>query len=267
MFIADYHTHCNFSTDSDAKMDIMVEKAIDLGLKELALTDHVDFDYPDLNYPFLLDYDEYYKYFFNIKEKYKSKIKLIAGIEVGLQPHLKQTLIDFFKAKEFDFIIASTHVVDRLDLCNGDFFKGKTKKEAYYRYFEDVYDNIKIHNNFNVYGHLDYISRYGNYKDKTLEYKDYKEIIDMILKLLIEKGKGIEINTSGYRYKLDVIHPQLDIIKSYKNLGGEIITIGSDAHSPEYITSHFEDAYKALKESGFKYITLFENQKPTFISI
>jgi len=265
MFIADYHMHTDFSSDSSTSMEDMVKQAIKLGLKEIALTDHVDYDYPDEKFPFIIDYNKYQKVFSELQQKYQNNISLILGVEVGLQPHLVDKIRDFCNSVKFDFIIASSHVVDRLDLYNGDFFKGKEKQKAYTRYFEGVYENIKLHNNFNVYGHLDYVNRYGDYTDKTLNYIDYKDLIDNILKLLISKGKGIEINTSGYRYKLNCTHPQLPILKRYKQLGGEIITVGSDAHDTNNIALHFEDAYKLLEEAGFKYITLFKNQKPQFV--
>ncbi len=267
MFIADYHTHCNFSSDSETPMEDMIIKAIELGLKEIALTDHVDLDYPNYELDFSIDYNDYNKVFYNLKEKYKDKIKLLLGIEIGLQPHLKQRLVDIYNSVDFDFVIASTHVVDRLDLYNGDFYKNKSKEEAYQLYFEDVLNNIHIHNNFNVYGHLDYIIRYGDFENKALDYNDYKDIIDEILKALIDKGKGIEINTSGYRYKLNQTHPQIEVLKRYKELKGEIITVGSDAHKPQDIAAYFDVAYSLLKQVGFKYITLFEKCNPKFISI
>jgi histidinol-phosphatase (PHP family) len=265
MFIADYHTHSNFSSDSEAPMEFMIEKAIALGLKEIALTDHLDYDYPDPAFPFLIDYNDYYKTLYHLKEKYKNSIKIIFGVEIGLQPHLKQKIEEFCKNTDLDFIIGSTHVVDQLDLYNGDFSNGKTQYQMYLRYFEDVLDNIHIHDHFNVYGHIDYINRYGNFDNTLLNYIDYKDIIDELLKSLIDKEKGIELNTSGYRYKLGQTHPQFSILKRYKELGGEIITVGSDAHKPEDIASHFETAYNLLKEANFKYITLFEKQKPKFI--
>lgn len=266
MFIADYHTHCNFSDDSDTPMEDMVKKAISVGLKQIAFTDHVDYDYPNYDYSVAVDYEKYLKVFPKLKDNYKDKIKLILGVEIGLQPHLKSEIENTCDNVDFDFIISSTHVVDRMDLYNGDFFEGKSKEEAYRRYFEDVFDNIKIHDRFDVYGHLDYVNRYGEYSDKTLDYNLYSDIIDEILKLLIKKGKGIELNTSGYRYKLNHTHPTKAVLKRYRQLGGEIITVGSDAHDTENIALHFKDAYELLKEVGFKYITLFEKRKPEFVT-
>ncbi|HOQ16211.1 MAG TPA: histidinol-phosphatase HisJ family protein [Defluviitaleaceae bacterium] len=267
MFFADYHVHTSFSSDCQESMENQIQKAIELGLKEIALTDHVDFDYPDPQFPFMIDYDKYMIEFDRIKEKYKDKINIILGVEIGYQPHIVNELNDFFSKYDFQFIICSMHACDRLDLYNGDFFKGKEQKNAYLRYFECVLDNVKKYNYYDVYGHLDYINRYGNYENKILSYEDYSDIIDTILKTIIEAGKGIEINTSGFRYGLGHPSPQFAIVKRYKELGGEIITVGSDAHRKEDICSHFDCAYEMLKKAGFSKITVFKNRKASFVNI
>jgi len=269
MLIADYHTHSSFSEDSEEPMEKMIISAINLGLKEIAFTDHLDYDYADTEFTFLLDINAYAESFEKLKNKYKDKIKLLSGVEIGLQPHLKEKNINFSKSYNFDFIIASTHTTDRKDFYNGDFFIGKTQKNAYLRYFEDVLENILIHRelNFNVYGHLDYINRYGNYDNKILNYMDFKNLIDEILKTLISCQKGIELNTSGFRYGLNQTHPQPEILKRYKELGGEILTVGSDAHKAADIFADFDKAYEIIKSAGFNYITLFEQQKPRFEKI
>ena len=114
---------------------------------------------------------------------------------------------------------------------------------------------------------MDYVNRYGDYDNRNLNVSEFREIIDEILKLLIKKDKGIELNTSGIKYGLGYIHPKIEIIKRYKELGGEIVTIGSDAHSPEYVASHIKDAYTLLRHAGFKAFTVFEKQQPHFIDI
>jgi histidinol phosphate phosphatase HisJ family len=267
MFFADYHTHSNFSSDSQTPMEQNIQHAIKLGLKEIAVTDHIDFDYPDLDYPFMFDYADYRKQVDYLKEKYSNQIKIIIGVEIGLQPHVYPLILNLVKSNYYDFIIGSTHCVNKLDLCNDIFFDGKTKHDAYVNYFNDVLGNIKNCPVFNVYGHIDFINRYGNYTDKTMNYEEFAFITDEILKALIEKGKGIEINTSGFRYGLGHTHPQLPLVKRYKQLGGEIITVGSDAHVSSDITRDFETAYKMLKSAGFNFITTFQNQKPSFVKI
>ena len=267
MIYSDYHMHTNYSSDSDATMESMIEKAISLGLKEIAITDHLDYQYPDPEFPFLLDYDAYTAKINDMKQKYDGKIIIRKGVEFGLQSHVKKETDDFYKNGIFDFVIGSTHCVKGLELYGNYFYNGKTQHNAYLEYFEDLYNNVKIYDCFNVYGHMDYVNRYGDYDNRNLNVSEFMEIIDEILKLLIKKDKGIELNTSGIKYGLGYIHPKIEIIKRYKELGGEIVTIGSDAHSPEYVASHIKDAYTLLRHAGFKAFTVFEKQQPRFIDI
>lgn len=264
----DYHVHTNFSSDSQMSMEEAAIKAIEIGLEEIVFTDHMDLLYPPVSYPIWdIDYDAYMKEFFNVKEKYKNKINIVLGVEVGLQPHSIQKSLELINKYPFDFIIASTHVVDFQDLADGVFYRGKSKRQAYIRYFEETLNFIKTFDTFCVYGHLDIVKRYGNYENKNLDEKLYWDLIDEILKLLIQKEKGIEVNTSGYRYGLELTHPDPDILKRYYELGGEILTIGSDAHSTEYIAHMFKPTLEMLKSIGFRYLTRFENLKPLFVKI
>jgi len=266
MFIADYHTHSSFSSDSDTPLEENIKKAVFLGLKEIACTDHIDYDYPDPEFPFLFDYTPYRKEIDRLKEKYNGKIKIKIGVEIGIQPHVTDKIKALTSSNYYDFIIASTHVAgDKYDLCTNEFFEGKTKHEAYTDYFLEVLENVKKYDFYNVYGHIDFINRYGNYADKTMNYDEFKDITDEILKEIIARGKGIEVNTSGYRYGLGQPHPGFELIKRYKELGGYIITVGSDAHKPEQLTLKFDSAYKLLREAGFDKITLFTNRKPEFV--
>lgn len=267
MFYSDYHVHTNFSSDSTAEMTDMIEKAISLGLKEIMFTDHMDIDFPDKNMPFNLFYPDYSDAVNFYKVMYMKKIDVLIGVEMGLQNHIVRDARMFTEYNPFDFVIGSTHVIDKIDVSDPKFFEGKTKKEAYTKYFENVFENAKAHDCYNVYGHIDYVNRYAPYEDKNISYSDYREIIDEILKVLVDKGKGLDINTSGFRYGEGRPYPQYEILKRFKELGGEIITVGSDAHSPEYIADHFDDAYRMIKEAGFKAISSFRDKKVKFIDI
>ncbi len=267
VFFADYHTHSCFSSDSTTPLEENIKQAISLGLKEIAVTDHIDFDYPDPEYPFLFDCSQYDFAIENLKQKYKNMITIRKGVEIGIQPHVYKLIENLTNENHFDFIIGSTHCVDKFDLCTNEFFEGKTKHEAYEGYFKDVLNNVKNTDFYNVYGHIDFINRYGSYDDKTMDYKEFQYITDEILKTIIDKGKGIEINTSGYRYGLGHTHPQAELVERYKQLGGEIITVGSDAHTPKDIAADFTAAYNILRNCGFKHITVFEDKKPRFIKI
>lgn len=265
MFRADYHTHSSFSLDSDAPMENMIISAISKGLNEIAFTDHVDFD---KRYPFT-DYNKYIPVIMDYREKYKDRIHIVFGVEIGLENQWADRINPFSREFPFDFIIGSSHATKKYDLYfdQKEFFGTRTKEEAYNTYFEEIYKNILACDNFNVYGHLDFVSRYGMYKDNTLEYKDYSDIIDTILSELICRNKGIEVNTSGFRYGIDNTYPSLTILKRYKDLGGEIITCGSDSHTVGGVGAHIDYAYELVKSVGFKYISVFREQKAEFVRI
>lgn len=265
MFRADYHIHTIFSSDSEAPMEEMLKAALNNGMKEIAFTDHVDFD---PRYTFT-DYDKYFPIVYELREKYSGKISVLCGVEVGLESLWSKDINRLTAAYPFDFIIGSSHAVQTLDVYydREKYFGGKTKEQAYTTYFTEMLKNIESCHDFCVYGHLDFITRYGMYDDNSLNYNDYRDLIDKVLKSLISKGKGIEVNTSGFRYGIENVYPQKAIIQRYKQLGGEIITAGSDAHTPKWAANHIDFAYGLIKECGFEYITRFKNKKPYFEKI
>ncbi|MDQ2085799.1 histidinol-phosphatase HisJ family protein [Herbivorax sp. ANBcel31] len=260
----DCHIHSSFSGDSEMNCQVAIETAINLGLDGIAFTDHLDYDYPDYDDVFMIDFDKYSLFVDKLKQDNKKNIKIFKGIEVGIQPHVIQDTKEIIEKYDFDIVIASTHIVDKLDLHNGDFCKDKTRKEAYCRYLEAVLESVSGLNNFDVLGHLDLIRRYGCYDVNTLRYKDFSDCIDAILSKLISSGKGLEVNTSGYRYNLGSPMPDFDIVNRYRELGGEIICTSSDAHTPDYIAYKFSYIKELIEKAGFKYIAYFENRKPVF---
>jgi len=145
--------------------------------------------------------------------------------------------------------------------------QGIDDQKLYRDYLEEVLHNLKRFDGFQSYGHLDYIVRYGSHRTQYYNIPDLLDIIDELLKTAIEKGIGIEINTAGLKHGLGFPHPHPDILKRYRELGGEIITIGSDAHRPEHIAYGFHDAADILKACGFSYYTIFRNRNAEFLSI
>jgi histidinol-phosphatase (PHP family) len=265
MIIADYHVHSHFSSDSKATMDEMIEKAITLGMNKICFTDHMDYDFPpESGLPFVFNPDEYFKELQEKKEKYKDQIKVLKGIELGLQPYLSERYSNLLKAYDFDFAIGSSHLVNKIDPYQSKYWEDKTEEEGIYSYFQCIIENVKSNVDFHVYGHLDYVVRYAPNKNQNYSYKKYADIIDEMLKTIIHSGKGIEINTSGFKYGLGFAHPQTDLIERYKELGGELITIGSDGHKPEHLGYDFPKAEQLLLSIGFKYYATFENKKPIF---
>ena len=170
------------------------------------------------------------------------------------------------KKYPFDFVICSQHAINRSELYFGNFFLDKTQHEAYEYYYKELYDIIKVYKNYSVLGHLDLVKRYGNY-GKVLDDKPFDDIIEAILKQAIYDGKGIEVNTSCYRYNLPDLTPSRHILNMYKDLGGEIITTGSDSHNPAQIAYNFDYIYSYLQSIGFKYVCSFDKMNPQFIKI
>ncbi len=267
----DAHVHSTYSGDAKSTIDEMVAKAVSLGMTQICFTDHNDFDYPyrDTDKPdmFLLNVDAYLFDLLRAREKYEGKIKILFGIELGLDSAIKRKNLILAKSHDFDFIIGSSHVCHGRDPYYKEFYEGRTEKEAYREYFESILENVKGFHNFDVYGHLDYVVRYGPTKNKNYRYSDYADVIDEILRLLIENEKGIEVNTGSFRRDLGTTNPCPEIIKRYKELGGEIITIGSDAHCTDDLQNSFDIVEQMLKDIGFKYYCVFENRIPEFIKL
>ncbi|AVQ28892.1 PHP domain-containing protein [Fusobacterium ulcerans] len=265
--ISDYHVHSEFSGDSTQDMEEIIQKAISLGLQEIALTDHLEYDIEGMTDRWVLKVDKYVKRVLELKEKYKKEIDVKLGVEVGVQTHTREYLEGVVSSYPFDFVINSSHAINRIDLAFGEIQEGKTKEEVQALYFDNVLKNVELYDKFNVYGHLDFVTRYGGPKYRGLNYKENFDRIDAVLKKLIEKGKGIEINTSGFRYKEDRFYPCADIVKRYYELGGEILTIGSDAHVKEYLTMDFKLVYDFMESIDKKYITSFKGMQPIFKKI
>ena len=267
---ADYHLHTSFSTDSDARPEAMLEKAIQLGLENICITDHMDLDFPKEKYhmDFIYDLDEYFLLFKRLKKEYENKINLHIGIELGLQPHIKDEYTRMLSDYPFDFVIGSTHLVDKYDIYYDEYYQDKGLIEGYKHYFDTVLLNIKNFSDVDVIGHIDYIFRYGpNSEDYNFKYADFGDVLDEILKTCIAKGIGIELNTAGFKYGLGHPNPHENIIKRYKELGGEIITIGSDGHKPEHMAYSFSLVNDILSECGFYHYNIFRERKPVFIDL
>lgn len=264
---ADYHLHSSFSGDSDTPMEEMILKGIELGLTKMCFTEHHDLDYPVTESTpegkFELNPDAYLYDLLRLKEKYADQITLLFGVELGMQSHLSKQNSAFAKAHDYDFIIASSHICNGKDPYLSSFFEGRSQEAAYTEYFESILDNLKSYSNFDVYGHLDYVVRYGPNKDEGYSYEAYRAIFDRILERLISMEKGIEINMSGLKSLRDA-NPCIGVIRRYRELGGEIITVGSDAHEPGQIAYAFDRAADILKDCGFKYYTTFEKRSPSF---
>ena len=274
MIQADMHMHTWFSTDSEACPRDMADEAVRKGLKTICFTDHFDKDDLEWGEEGIFDMDAYFVEMQKLQEEYAGKLNIRIGIELGLRTYLKDYYEELTKKYPFDFVIGSVHNVPYKKDAEGNIlytdpaaeklFTDRTDKEAYRLMMETTLENVRTSDCFQTLGHLDYVVRYGKSREKEYSYTDYADIIDEILKLLIEKEKGLEVNSAGLKYGLPFAHPHPDVLKRYHELGGEIITIGADAHKPEHIAYDFAKAEEILKSCGFKYYTEFFEQKPVF---
>ena len=274
MIQADMHMHTWFSTDSEACPRDMADEAVRKGLKTICFTDHFDKEDLEWGEEGILDVEAYFVEMQKLQEEYAGKLNIRIGIELGLRTYLKDYYEELTKKYPFDFVIGSVHNVPYKKDAEGNIlytdpaaeklFTDRTDKEAYRLMMETTLENVRTSDCFQTLGHLDYVVRYGKSREKEYSYTDYADIIDEILKLLIEKEKGLEVNSAGLKYGLPFAHPHPDVLKRYRELGGEIITIGADAHKPEHIAYDFAKAEEILKSCGFKYYTEFFEQKPVF---
>ena len=268
MIKTDYHTHSSHSSDSTTKMEDMINTAITLGLEEYAITDHIDFDYPHgeiINSPYGIAANV--KAIRAMQEKFAGKIKVLVGAEFSLRTDVADIARHLAQDYAFDFIIGSAHDAKGIDFFWPEFQYTRTKQEVHTEYYENMLEMVQTCDAYDVVGHFDYINRRCDYTDKAQYYANHREIIDAILKVIIQNGKGVEINTAGIAYGMGYAHPQIEVLQRYLQLSGEIITVGSDAHRPESIAQHFDVAYDILQQLGVKYITRFDKRKPRFVKL
>ncbi len=276
MSFEDYHVHCEFSDDSDYPMEQVVLDAVDMGMNEICFTDHVDYGVKDdwdtreihcnkrtgkpveknVNYPL------YFEKLNEMQEKYRDQIIIRKGLEMGMQVH---TVPDFMKLyqsykDQLDFVILSCHQVDDMEFWTGEYQEGKTAIECTRRYYEEILRVISLYKNYSVLGHLDMIIRYD--QGEHVPFDEVKDLIAAILRRVITDGKGIELNTSNVRYQIGDLTPSRDILRLYYDLGGRIITIGSDSHKPDHLGFGIEEQKEELRKIGFKHYHTFENMKP-----
>lgn len=263
-YISDFHMHSSFSTDSEEAMENLVKAGIELGMKEMCITEHMDIGFPETeDLPagsFFVNTDAYLYDLIKNKEKYKDQIGLMFGIEIGLQMEYMRDIAVYAKSHDFDFVIASMHVLNDGDPSYASYYENRSDEEVYRQYLEETLKCVKRFHNFDVLGHLTYIIRYGKNRDKDFSYEKYKYLIDPILETLVDNGNGIELNTASLRKGLSEITPGIEIVRRFRELGGETVTVGSDAHTARDVGADFEIARQLLTDAGFKYYATFEKR-------
>ena len=252
-----FHTHTTYC-DGKETAEQMVQAAIAKGFTRLGFSGHGFNDFrPEDQEVWCMRPEDVPKYQTEVRalaEKYQDKIEILCGVE--------QDACSTAPTEGFDYVIGSIHLVNSRDPYYPSFFEGREEQTAYREYFEFVLQNLKSYTNFDSLGHLDYVVRYGPTKNENYAWTQYREILDAILRILIKNEIALEVNTGGYKYGLGEPNPCTDILKRYKELGGKLLTIGSDAHDPAYLAYEFSRLRELLISCGFSSYYIFKKRAP-----
>ncbi|MGN1211607.1 MAG: histidinol-phosphatase HisJ family protein [Candidatus Cryptobacteroides sp.] len=270
----DTHCHSQFSFDGkNASIAGSAAGAKANGLGGICFTDHCDFCVPQekLQQDAERFGEQVGKEVFDIKAQQEEigrvrkiipDICIFKGIEIGLGERNREMIRKALSSNSFDQIIGSVHYIGECDPFDGTYYEGKTFKEAYGEYLTILHNELKWMGDFDIAGHFDYVARYAPYPEESVLYKDFSDIFDTLLKLLAEEGKALEINTKTYRtYRNRTPVLDKNILKRFKELGGEYITLGSDSHDTARPGENFSKFAEVVKSCGFRYLTHFENRK------
>ena len=265
----DLHMHTSSSFDGNYSAAMMCESAIENGLATIAITDHFDVDFFERHN---LDFRQKSSYedICSVKDILSDKIRILRGIEMG-QPTYDLALTEKSLARyEYDFVIGSIHN-PRNQPDYGDFDYAALAQDEIYAMLDNYFEEelmLAKWNGFDTFAHLTYPMRYivqAGRKDIVLD--RYNDITDEIFKVLVANGKALEINTSGLRQPIGKTMPTEDYVKRFKDLGGEFLTLGSDAHFTEHVGAGIDEGYAIAERCGFKYVTYFKDRKPIQVRI
>ncbi len=267
----DYHVHSNVSLDAHDSPSRIAMTARERGISELCFTEHHEMDYP-YDHPVKPELD--YALYARELEKARAcapELIIKRGAEVSLLPGSLEKITKDLAKQQFDFVIASQHTINGKDPYFGDSFVGKTLRQAQREYLEETLLCLQGFDDFDVVGHIGYLDKYvPEIKDLDIrtpfEHHDFSDLLDAILLSAISRGKGIEVNTSNY-FSYDWPTPIKSVLKRYVELGGEVLTVGSDAHFADVLCHRFADAVDYMRACGVKYVCRFTQRKPEFVKL
>ena len=274
--LADYHVHSMFSDDSWYPAEKVAEDAWRLNLDEICFTDHVDYgikpDWEDALTAKIIDgsrvinvdYETYFPHLDEIREKFQDRLTIKSGLEFGVQTHTIEQYNALFEkyADEFDFVLLSIHQVGDLEFWTGEFQEGRTQHEYNLAYYKELLNVATNFDHWSVLAHLDLIKRYD--PAGILDFPENRDLVAATLEHAINEGKGIELNTSSVRYGLQDSQPAREILELYRDLGGTIVTLGSDSHTPQHLGAYIRHFQHYLASLGFKGFHTFDKMEPTF---
>lgn len=272
----DYHMHSEYSGDipkgKGSSVSDLCETAVEKGFSEIAITDHYDIDGIYYGAFPMLDIEGVYSDILSARAKCCGKLSILFGIEIGQACHMPLETNRLLARYPFDYIIGSVHAVRGIidfSLLKMETMSDTELMNLWERYLTEMKELI-VWGNFYTLAHLTYPFRYMKFagREKLLDLeKKGRDCFEDILKAIIQKGISLEVNTSGLRQGLGTTMPGDDLIRFYKELGGELITIGSDAHRAVDLGANIKETTAKLKSMGFDYITKYKERKPIMVKI
>ena len=268
MYLTDYHTHTCCSFDSQADLMDQAARAAELGLKELCTTDHCDLINEKGQRVYDLDWAPILEQYGRVRERMQGRLKIKLGLELGCAPTDPECARKILAGAPLDFVIGSIHNLS-MDQGGDDFYylKYETVEDCYRtldNYFDSMAALTKFPELYDVLGHIIYPLRYmTKAQGGPVTLERYWERLRTILTAVVDAGRGIELNTYCGR----TLEPWTGVLELYRACGGEIVTIGSDAHNAENIGKGAEQAQQLLAAAGFRYQTVYQGRTPQFIKL
>lgn len=256
----DYHIHSRVSFDGHDTGLRLVQAAATAGLREICFTDHMDYDPLAAEQTMLLDLDAYSQEYDGLEFP---GLKIRRGVEFGMLPDNRDIFHQFLQRRKFDFVLGSVHFATDLDVYFQEYWQDKTPWQAQHIFLEETLKCLEIHEDFDVLAHLTFLNKSPyNPARIPMPYDNHREILDEILKVLVRKDKGLEMNTSGVDRSVGYL-PTAEYFRRFKELGGKIVTVGSDAHRTVRVGQYSREACAILGDI-FGYVCTFENRQPIF---
>ncbi len=258
---SDYHTHSHFSCDSEATMEAMCEAALTCGMRELAITDHAEYTSVDPCYGFFHP-ASYWAALQHCREAFAGRLTLRAGLECG-ESHLHcASIAALLTEHEYDFVLGSLHWVGDRPTFDSEFFDGLTLDEGLALYFDEL-AGLAADGEYDVLAHMDIVRRatHMRWGVAELDLRPHEAAVRRTLRLVAERDKGIEINTSFRRKGIGAPGPSVEVLRWFRQAGGRIVTIGSDGHCPAHVGSDFDLALTMLHEAGFDRPATFSRRR------
>lgn len=259
----DFHMHSKVSFDGRSTALEMARAAAAAGLKEICFTDHIDLDPLAEKQTMIFDTQEYLDAYSDLQVE---GLIIRRGMEYGLLPDNQEAFREDLQRYPFDFVLGSVHFAENVDPYFPAYWQGKDQVTAERRYFEEILTCVQRHESYDVLGHLTYLGKtMSNPNKRAIPYIEYREVVDEILRTLAQKGKGMEVNTSGMG-SCGAFLPTAEYLRRFKELGGQIVTVGSDAHDTLRVGQHCREAMQMLGEI-FGYVCTFRGRQPVFHKI